>query len=87
MTPPAGPDALLLSRELGKQLDACRSRLSPRQREVLRLRDIEGRSPAWVCRAMGLTPGNQRVLLHRARQQVRLCMKDYLEPDAARAVP
>ena len=86
VTPPPGPDALLMSRELGTELDACLSGLPPRQREVLRLRDIEGRSAAWVCRAMGLTPVNQRVLLHRARQQVRLCMKDYLEPEEARKI-
>ena len=31
------------------------------------LRDIEGVAPADVCELLGVTDGNQRVLLHRAQ--------------------
>lgn len=41
------------------------------QREVLVLRDIEGLDAAEVCSLLDITAGNQRVLLHRARAQVR----------------
>ena len=35
------------------------------------LRDIEGLAPADVSRLLGVTDGNQRVLLHRARARIR----------------
>jgi RNA polymerase sigma-70 factor (ECF subfamily) len=50
------------------------------QRAVIMLRDVEGWSAAEVCDALGLTDGNQRVLLHRARGAVRRALAEYLEP-------
>jgi RNA polymerase sigma-70 factor (ECF subfamily) len=41
------------------------------QREVITLRDVVGMEAEEVCRTMGLSDGNQRVLLHRARSRVR----------------
>lgn len=41
------------------------------QRQVLVLRDVEGLPAADVAELLGLTDGNQRVLLHRARARVR----------------
>ncbi|MEW6474943.1 MAG: sigma-70 family RNA polymerase sigma factor [Actinomycetota bacterium] len=41
------------------------------QRQVLLLRDVEGLPAADVADLLGLTDGNQRVLLHRARARVR----------------
>ena len=41
------------------------------QRQVVVLRDIEGIAPADVCELLGVTDGNQRVLLHRARARIR----------------
>ena len=48
------------------------------QREVIVLRDIEGRSSAEVCNTLGLSQTNQRVLLHRARSKVRAALEPYL---------
>lgn len=55
-------------------IDAARrviAELPRAQREVVTLRDVEGWSSEEVCAALGLTPGNQRVLLHRGRSKVR----------------
>jgi len=41
------------------------------QREVITLRDVLGCSADEVCEVLGLSEGNQRVLLHRARSKVR----------------
>lgn len=41
------------------------------QRQVLLLRDVEGLPAADVADLLGLSDGNQRVLLHRARARVR----------------
>ena len=45
--------------------------LTPAQRQVVTLRDVEGLPSADVCSILGISEGNQRVLLHRARARIR----------------
>ena len=45
------------------------------QREVVTLRDVEGLSSDEVCGVLGITEGNQRVLLHRARTRIRTLLE------------
>lgn len=52
--------------------------LPGRQREVVALRDIEGLSGQEVCELLGLSEGNQRVLLHRGRSRVRSMLEKHL---------
>jgi RNA polymerase sigma-70 factor (ECF subfamily) len=49
------------------------------QQTVIRMRDVEGFSPAEVCTALDVSEGNQRVLLHRARSRVRAALEDHLD--------
>jgi RNA polymerase sigma-70 factor (ECF subfamily) len=51
------------------------SGLPERQQHVIRLRDIEGWSAEEVCESLGLSAANQRVLLHRARANVRAALE------------
>jgi len=46
-------------------------RLAGMRRQVIKLRDMEGWSAKETCALLGITEGNQRVLLHRARSRVR----------------
>jgi RNA polymerase sigma-70 factor, ECF subfamily len=45
--------------------------LPDRQRQVVLLRDVEGLSGAEACAILNITSGNQRILLHRGRAQLR----------------
>lgn len=49
------------------------------QREVVTLRDVEGLSSAEVSTILGITAGNQRVLLHRARASIRRRLEEEME--------
>lgn len=46
------------------------------QRRVVTLRDVEGLSSDEVCGILGITEGNQRVLLHRARTRIRRSLEE-----------
>jgi RNA polymerase sigma-70 factor, ECF subfamily len=70
-----------LEREtLGVVKDAI-SELPDTQREVIRLRDVEGWSADEVAEALEISDVNQRVLLHRARSRVRAALEGYLNPE------
>lgn len=71
------PEEELLTGETRKVILRAIERLPPPQREVLVLRDLEGCSAAETCHVLGLSDGNQRVLLHRARSRVRQAIEDY----------
>ena len=45
------------------------------------LRDLDGLGSRRVCEALGITLGNQRVILHRARSRVRAALESYFAPD------
>jgi RNA polymerase sigma-70 factor (ECF subfamily) len=45
--------------------------LPERQRAVVILRDVEGLASNDVCEVLGISEGNQRVLLHRGRSRLR----------------
>jgi RNA polymerase sigma-70 factor, ECF subfamily len=71
------PEGELLSKETRAVIDLSLGRLPDRQRAVIDLRDIDGLEPAEVCALLDLTPGNQRILLHRARSAVRRELEVY----------
>lgn len=72
-----GPEAQVLSAEVAALLRDALAALPPRQREVIALRDVQGFSSEEVAELLGLSTGNVRVLLHRARTKVRERLEDY----------
>ena len=73
------PRRRLLSLEARDRLKAALAQLPDRQRLIVGLRDVEGYSAEEVCDLLGLTPENQRVLLHRGRSRLRAVLEDYLD--------
>jgi len=72
------PEERVLGRETLAHVREAIAELPPRQAQVLVLRDVEGWDSDEVCAALGLTDGNQRILLHRARGRVRAALEVYL---------
>ena len=69
------PEHRLLAQELRGELLAAVGALPDGQRGVIALRDLAGLPSEEVCELLDLTPGNQRVLLHRARARVRTALE------------
>jgi RNA polymerase sigma-70 factor, ECF subfamily len=63
-------DALLQRETMRVTLDAI-AELPPAQRAAITMRDVQGCGADEVCAVLGVSEGNQRVLLHRARSRVR----------------
>jgi RNA polymerase sigma-70 factor, ECF subfamily len=83
--PRAWPEDRVLARETLGVIGMAIDQLPEAQREVIRLRDIEGWTPMEVADALEITDGNQRVLLHRARSKVRAALEEYLDPEMGAA--
>lgn len=74
---PAGcPDRKLRLKEVRARLLEAIDDMPPAQRAVIVLRDILGWSATEVCATLGIADGNQRVLLHRARERAREALRD-----------
>jgi RNA polymerase sigma-70 factor (ECF subfamily) len=71
------PENVVLSKEVLLELDRAVSALPARQRQVVTMRDVCGMSSEEVCAALGISPANQRVLLHRARAVLREALAGY----------
>ena len=64
-------DDRLVAEHLASRVQQLLSELPAGQREVVVLRDVEGLSPRDVASLVGVSDGNQRVLLHRGRARLR----------------
>ncbi len=71
------PEERLMHQKLLEVVAAAIDELPASQRSVVWLRDVEGLSSTEVCEVLEITPGNQRVLLHRGRAKVRRAVEDY----------
>jgi RNA polymerase sigma-70 factor, ECF subfamily len=79
------PEERLLAAEATRLIAQAIAGLPERQRRVIELRDVEGWESQEVCDSLGLSPQNQRVLLHRARSAVRTMLEEYFAPQVVNA--
>ncbi|MFI1398319.1 RNA polymerase sigma factor [Streptomyces sp. NPDC020681] len=72
------PEDHVLRGEVRERIVEALDELPPRLRTVITLRDVAGYGSEEVCSLLEISPGNQRVLLHRARAFVRRKLEGYL---------
>ena len=70
------PEDAAMAAEVRRELRAALDELPDRQRTVVELRDVYGLSSDETCERLGLSPGNQRILLHRGRARLRARLED-----------
>jgi RNA polymerase sigma-70 factor (ECF subfamily) len=84
------PEEELLGAEMRQVILDAIEQLPESQRAVITMRDVEGFPADEVSEVLGITDGNQRVLLHRARSKVRAAIEGHLgaiEPNDAALEP
>jgi len=65
------PDEILLGAETREALEKALAQITPMQRLVFELREVEGRDTDEVAAILDLPPGTIRVHLHRGRMRLR----------------
>ncbi|MEP6814661.1 MAG: sigma-70 family RNA polymerase sigma factor [Marmoricola sp.] len=76
------PEQRALGRDVNQVVSAALATLPDQQRTVVTLRDVHGFDADDVCELLDLSPGNQRVLLHRGRASVRARLEAFYGDDA-----
>ena len=77
--PEEWPEHSALSREVHEVVGRALNQLPPRQRVVVAMRDLDGHTAEEVSELLDISPGNQRVLLHRGRAVVRAHLERYYD--------
>ena len=73
------PESELLGRESLDVVKRAIGELPAPQQRVFAMRDVAGYSAEEACDALETSPGNQRVLLHRARSHVRAALERHID--------
>ncbi len=79
------PERVVGGRQLFLHVQDAIAKLPAGQKAVIILRDMEACSAEDACRLLGISPENQRVLLHRARGRVRRTVELLLDGTAPAA--
>ncbi|MDP3937150.1 MAG: sigma-70 family RNA polymerase sigma factor [Deltaproteobacteria bacterium] len=76
----ASPEAQAGARELAVHLERALASLSPDQREVILLRDVEGLAYDAIAEALDIEAGTVKSRLHRAREAMRVLLEGVWSP-------
>ena len=69
------PEQAFRQNEFMQILHQCLGILPERVASVFVLREIEGQESEEICKELGLSTSNLRVILHRTRTQLRRCLE------------
>jgi len=81
------PEDAAVAAETRRELGAALDELPERQLTVVELRDVHGLSSEEVCARLGVSAGNQRILLHRGRARLRARLEDVYRGTAGEGEP
>jgi RNA polymerase sigma-70 factor (ECF subfamily) len=78
----ATPELVFDQSRLGFMLDEAMDRLSPDQRTLLLLHDVDGWRQEDVAEVLGVAVGTVKSRLHRSRATLRKHLQQRLEPES-----
>jgi RNA polymerase sigma-70 factor (ECF subfamily) len=78
--PASNGEQVVADREAMEALQQALTELPEQQRAIFTLREIDGLESEEITELLGLSDGNQRVLLHRARHKLRLALDVHYRP-------
>jgi RNA polymerase sigma-70 factor (ECF subfamily) len=73
------PENVVTGQETTEVVMRTIAELPAQQRTVISMRDVHGWTAEEVCAALDLSPGNQRLLLHRARSRLRAALERHFD--------
>ena len=79
------PEAAFEQRRFWEVFERCLDRLPPANGRVFVRRELAGDDTDAICTAERITPSNCWVILHRARQSLRMCLETHWFGGAAHA--
>ena len=71
------PEKRAIAAETLGLIEQALEQLPARQRIVVTMRDVQGFTADEVCELLDVSPGNQRILLHRGRGALRGALEEY----------
>jgi RNA polymerase sigma-70 factor (ECF subfamily) len=77
-SPSLSPESEAIRAELGGAILRALEGLPERLRTIVLMRDVEQLTSEEACNILGVSETNQRVLLHRARVQLRAALEPHL---------
>jgi RNA polymerase sigma-70 factor (ECF subfamily) len=80
---PDDPERSVLNQKLHSIAQRELDRLPDGQRLVVTLRDMLGFDSAEVCEVLGITAGNQQIMLHRGRAAIRQVLEEHVREDSS----
>lgn len=75
------PDDALIRTEVRERFQKALETLTPRQREIVMLFEVEGWKGAEIAEHLGLTPENVRWHLHQAKKSLRVALAPLRDED------
>ena len=73
------PEAILASDQLRSVIDQTIRQLPPLQRAAISLREMQNMDMDTICKILDISESNGRVLIHRARNQIRAAIDKHQE--------
>ncbi len=73
-TPPKDPFEVFGERELRELVEKCLEGLSPQQRNVFVLKELEGENTEIICESLKISVSNLGVLIFRAKEKLKRCL-------------
>lgn len=77
------PDEAVVNNEVRTRFDAALAALTPRQREIVMLFEVEGWKGVEIAEHLGLTPENVRWHLHQAKKSLRAALASLRDGDTS----